>query len=127
VQPHFVPEHWQVLQPSTLVQVIVELHPAMGAHPARPVQLLLTELPLLPDGLPPPELLLPDEPLPLPEGVVPDEDPVLLPDCPPLLPPPSGALSSRALPPHARKSDAATTRAKTRSELGARRLMRASV
>jgi hypothetical protein len=64
-----VPEHSQRLQPSTPVQVMTELQPAMGGHASRPGQLGTTELlPLEPlellelllDGLPllPPLLLL---------------------------------------------------------------------
>jgi hypothetical protein len=102
-----VPEHWQVLQPSTLLQVIVELQPAMGGHPVRPAQPLL-----LPGVTMLPELLLP-------EGA-PEEEPLLP-------PPPSGLPSSRALPPHAKRSAAATPRTKKRSERGARWLMRMSV
>jgi hypothetical protein len=109
-----------VLQPSTLVQVIVELQPAMGAHPVRPVQPLL--LPAMPPLL---ELLLPVEPLLLDDPLLPDE-PALL-DEPLLLPPPSGPPSSRALPPHAKTSDAATPKAKSDTDRRALGLMSTSL
>ncbi len=89
-----------MLQPSTLLQRVVELHPAMGAHVVRPVQPPL----LLLDVLPLPELLLPVEP-PLPELL--------------LLPPPSWLPSSRALPPHAKAIDAATPSARSQTDADA--------
>jgi hypothetical protein len=118
-----VPEHSQVLQPSTLVQVIVELQPAMGAHPVRPVQpLLLPDIPPLLELLLPVEPLLLDDPPLLPAGA-PEEDPLLPLGAPLLLPPPSGPPSSRALPPHAKTSDAATPKAKSDTDRRALCLM----
>jgi hypothetical protein len=99
-----------------LVQVVVELQPAMCGHPVRPGQ-----PPLLDDALMPPELLLPEgapEEDP-PEEEPPDEDPPLL--------PPSALPSSRALPPHAKAIDAATPKARSMTDAGTRSLMPRSV